>query len=407
MKNIIDYSGMPQKKFWSLVAAEAQDAHATVTRIWDNVRKGVPITPEQAIDCLNALFIDSHSRLRSSSKLLARYYPTKQYTKNTLKAVAHLWWLDHYTTGISALSTLNWFSSKQHKSKKTGKMRYNGASTHFVIPYHGLPYYIIPIIHKAWHEPKRNNDSLSVEMVNAGGVRLHRDVWCYWPSAEKDKTTGKPIPYSKPLPKNLVKELPPLRLDSPFRGHNVMQPFTTDQVENNIILKRIILMALGKRIAPERMSQHQDWRSGKADMGPLWPFVEVNESMFTTLPLEEYGFIRQHQNDQSDPSDSLSSHSDTVESEVDNPEYGVKTPTQDDDSDPDSDINFDIEGLQTALVSLGYVIMIDGIFGRKTRETVLKFQQDWNRKHYEDLLILDGLPGPNTNKRIQQQLEGV
>lgn len=404
MKTVTDYSGMTQKKFWELVAQKTTESHALVIKIWDEIQKGIPVSQEDAIACLDALFIDSHARIREHSKALAKYYPTKQYTKNKLKKLKHVWWVDHFTAGISATSTLNWFSAKQHKNKK-GKVKYNGASTHFILPHHQLPFYIIPLQHKAWHEPVRNNDSWAIEVVNAGGVRLFRDQWCYWPSAYKDPDTGKRVPYSKPLPENLVKELPPVRLDSPFRGHSVMQPFTVDQVVNCITLKRIVKIATDACLAPERMSQHQDWRKGKSDMGPLWPYVEVNEAAFDTLPIQEYGFI-QHYEHLLAAEGTVCDITD-IEEEEDNPEYGVKMPTHDDDKDDAKDSVLGPRELQIALVSLGYTVEVDSVFGRKTRNAVKMFQNSWNKHNPETTISVDGIPGPITCQKIQQTQKGA
>ncbi len=399
MKSITAYTGMAQKKFWDTVSSEADSAHTLLVEVWEEIQKGVVVSQEDAVACLDALFIDSHARIKKHSKALAKYYPTKQYSKNKLKDLEHVWWVDHFTAGISAMSTLNWFSAKQRKNAK-GKMKYNGASTHFVMPHYQLPFYIIPLTHKAWHEPKRNKDSWSVEMVNAGGLRLFKDQWCYWPSGHKDPETGKRIPYSKSLPKNLVKELPPVRLDVPFRGHSVMQPFTIDQIKNCITLKRLVRFATGSRLSQERMSQHQDWRKGKSDMGPLWPYVEINEAAFNILPIDEYGFIQQYEYLLDEVGEVVEFTG--IEDEEENPEYGTKVPTHDNDDDDEKDAVLDMEDVQIALVNLGHAIAVDGVFGKNTQRAVMRFQDDWNKRNPESTIQVDGIPGPNTCQCIKE-----
>ena len=387
MTELTNYTSMAQKKFWDLVKKEKKAAKALVEATWDKVRKGIPLSPDEACECLNALFIDSHARILAKNKNLAAYYPTKQCNQNVLKKRDELWWTDHFTTGISAWSTLNWFSAKK---KDNGK--YNGASTHFVMPHHGLPFYIVPLMHKSWHEPKRNNDSISIEMGNAGGLRQHKDKWCYWPNK-----------YTKPLPENLVKELPPVRLDAPFRGHSVMQPFTVDQIENCIILKRIVIAALQGKLHASRMTQHQEWRAGKSDMGPLWPFEDVNEAAFDRLPVTEYAFIQHYEETLDVVGDIV--EVDDIDEEEKNPEYGHSEPTHDDDAD--DDINWSTSDVQSALSALGYPLEVDGKFGPKTREAVKRFQVDWNKRHYEDQITTDGIPGPATCKRIEATQQGA
>jgi N-acetyl-anhydromuramyl-L-alanine amidase AmpD len=294
----------------------------------------------------------------------------------------YLWWIDHFTAGISQWSTLNWFSAEK-RQKKNGTIGYAGACTHFVQGYHDEPFYIIPLMHGSWNEPRRNKDSISIEHVNAGA--LHRDPqdnnWHYW---------------ANPMPIKLVQELPPVLLDTPYRGVKVMQPFTKTQLLNNIKLKRVVVTALGK-LDPCRMSQHSDWRQGKTDMGVLWPFEECNKAAFIRDPLHELDFIQSYE----DFMDAVGTIWDEKEgwdkhNEADNPEYGELTPTHDDDPDNDPDEVLETTEIQQLLVNKGYNIVIDGIPGPKTRETIKQFQQDWNKKNPRGRIKVDGIPGPQT-----------
>lgn len=389
MKKLTDYTTLSQKKFWALVGKEGQACQDQFNELWDKADE-LPLTQAEAVECLDALFIYSHKRIREHSSTLAKVYPTKQLTKNRLAKVEHLFWVDHFTAGISRWSTLSWFSAAK-REKKNGKIGYAGASTHFIQGYHEAPFYIIPLMHGAWHEPNRNRDGISIEMVNAGALKQNKEgKWCYW---------------ARQLPQPLVSELPPVLLDKPYRGAKVMQPFTLDQIRNNIKLKRVVITALGTYLEPCRMSQHTDWRKGKTDMGVLWPFEECNSAAYAREPLAELDFI------QRDDYISLLDEKGAIWDEVagwdthdesDNPEYGELTPTHDQDDDDEADSFMDTDDVQRALVKKGYAIQIDGIPGPKTRTAVRRFQQDWNKKHPQDQIKADGIPGPQTCDRLRK-----
>lgn len=383
-----DFAGMKNKAFWSLVDTKGKEAQATFEKFW-KILDERHLEQGEAVECLDALFIDSHRRIQEHSKRLAEVYPTKQLTKNRLKNREDLWWVDHFTAGISRWSTLSWFSSAKRK-KKSGKIGYAGASTHFIQGYHGNPFYIIPLMHGSWNEPRRNKDSISVETVNAGALHKDKDgKWCYW---------------ANKLPQVLVQELPPVLLDKPYRGVRVMQPFTLEQITNNIKLKRLVIAALQSKLEPCRMSQHSAWRSGKTDMGVLWPFEECNGAAFGPEPIPELDFVQQEA--YTDLLDDEGTVWDEVNGweehdEMDNPSYGENTPTHDDDADDDDEV-MDTLDIQTRLVRKGYVIALDNRMGPKTHAAVKKFQANWNHKNSNDQLTVDGIPGPQTCKRLSK-----
>ncbi len=387
MTKIIDYSSMTKKEFWELVGREGDRAKETFRRAWAQLDERHLVQAE-AIECLNALFIDSHRRIKEHSLALAAEYPTRQRSKGRLENCDDVWWVDHFTAGISAWSTLNWFSSARRK-KKNGKMGLAGASTHFIQGFHGDPFYIIPLCDAAWHEPRRNRDSISIEMVNAG--RLTKDKegnWSYW---------------ARKLPIELVQELPPVLLDKPYRGCKVMQPFTQIQIINNIKLKRLVIAALHCKLDLSRMSQHTDWREGKSDMGVLWPYDECNAAAYGPEPIPELSFIQAAEYTQLlDDAGTIWDETKGWEEhdEKDNPEYGEDTPTHDEDPDDDSSKVYSVLEVQQRLVSKGYIIAEDGKFGPKTRNAVKKFQADWNKKNPKEKLKVDGLPGPQTCNRL-------
>jgi len=387
MRKLIDYTSMSRKHFWELVDKTGEECSELFTHLWKELGER-PLTQEESIDCLNALFIDSHRRIREHSKALAKVYPTKQLSKNRLQSREELWWVDHFTAGISKWSTLSWFSAAKRK-KKSGKMGYAGASTHFIQGFHGDPFYIIPLMHGSWNEPRRNKDSISIETVNAG--KIHQDKggkWCYW---------------ARQLPLALVQELPPVLLDKPYRGVKVMQPFTLDQIVNNIKIKRLTITALHSKLEDCRMSQHTDWRAGKTDMGVLWPYDECNMAAYAADPIPELDFIQQEA--YTTLLDKEGTIWDEVEGwdehdEVDNPSYGEETPTHDDDPDDDTDEVRDTEDIQKRLIRKGFNILADNKMGRKTRAAIKGFQSNWNKQNPKDIIKVDGIPGPQTCNRL-------
>lgn len=387
MSKLIDYTSMPKKEFWDLVDKDGDAAKETFERLWAEIEERT-LEQGEAIECLNALFIDSHRRIKEHSSVLAKEYPTRQLNKNKLEDLEDLWFVDHFTAGISKWSTLNWFSSAKRK-KKNGKMGLAGASTHFIQGFHGAPFYIIPLMHGSWSEPRRNRDSIALETVNAGRLHKNKDgKWAYW---------------ARQLPLELVQELPPVLLDKPYRGCKVMQPFTRDQIINNVKLKRLLISALQCKLDPSRMSQHTDWREGKSDMGPLFNYDDCNAAAFGPEPILELSFIQEEAYTELLEAEGTvwdeSKGWDTHE-EQDNPEYGEDTPTHDDDPDDDTSVLYNVMQVQERLVQKGFPLAEDGRMGPKTRNAIKKFQADWNKKNPKDRLKVDGIAGPQTCNRL-------
>lgn len=383
-----DFTTIAKKKFWAEVAASGDHTEDYVKKVWGEVSEGRMLTQNDAWKFLDQLFLYSHARIANMGNL-EKYYPTKQYTKNGLTNDEQLWWVDHFTAGVSHEATLSWFSARKHADGRS-KAGYSGASTHFVVPHYELPFFIIPLMHGAWHEPARNRDSISVEMVNTGELREKEGTWRYWPAQ-----------WTREVPEELMRRLPPVTLDKPFRGCKVMQPFTTEQLRNNIILKRIVMAALPGKLAMPRMSQHTDWKSGKKDMGPLWPFEDINDAAFNYMPLSEFNMLLSHEqsllpgNEDTNPiviEDGGDDHN--------SPEYGYETATHDNDDVGDDKVLTTRE-VQTILTKLGHALTVDNKFGPETKSAIKAFQRDWNRRRgASPALEVDGVPGPMTCKAL-------
>lgn len=382
---LVNYNVIPPKEFWALVKSQGDMARARFLVSWEKVGNGKVLKESDAIATLNDLFIYSHQRIQA--KGLDKYYPTQQFSKDKLLDVQDLWWVDHYTAGINAWSTVNWFSSRKNANGK-----FNGASTHFVQDYHGDPLYLVSLVNGAWHEPRKNRDGISIETVNAG--RLHRNDkgnWAYWAGE---------------VPLNLQNELPPTAVTPPYKGAEYLQPFTLDQLRNNILIKRLVRMALGERLSSTRMSQHSDWREGKSDMGPLFPFAECNAGAFNEgmFPVDQLYIIQSFENSPLGKPEVLEDHAKVLEDNDKSPEYGTHTPTHDDDEPDHGKHVLSVVEAKPYLNKLGFTSGSSSLYDAAFRQAVEMFQAAWNHKredlHPEVVLTIDGILGPKTTKAL-------
>ena len=363
MRDVSDYANLKTKTFWDTVNKQAEESAEAVTRAFATVMER-PLAQEEASQALDALFIDSHARILKHNKLLAQQLPLKQFSKNKLKGIHDLWWVDHYTGGLNPFSTLRTFMER-------------GVSTHFVQDFQGYPLYVVPLCHAAWHEPRRNKDSFSIEIVNPGGLHKEVNAWHFW---------------AGPLPLDLIQKLPPVRLATPYRGVKALLPFSMDQVIYNVALKRIVNAAYPERLCYERMTQHTDWRESKTDMGPLWPNQDINAAVFETDPLLEYSFIQEYMSVLAEPGNIAVT--DGISEEA-NPQYA--------DIPEDSDsLTWDIADVQSFLVRvMHYELKVDGSLGPDTRTKIKLFQNTYNRNNSREPLKEDGIPGPKTVHAMQ------
>ena len=371
-----DFISKP-KDLWSAVMRDGVAAEQEFKSLWAKVEE-TPLTQDEAVSCLNALAVYTHKRIVEHDENLAGYYPTKQYTKNQLASRTQLWWMDHFTAGISQWGTLKWFSSAKIKNDQ-GESVYPGASTHFILDYHDDPMYIIPLNHGAWHCPARNSDSIGIEHVNAGPLHLDKETnqWHYWAGV---------------LPQALVAELPPVILAQPFRDARAMQPFPKDQIIRSIKLKRVVLAALPGLFEPCHMTQHQDWQPGKKDMGPLWPFEDCTKAAFATDPLLEMSTIQMLGDFADGMGTPWKASRDLVHPDESKNPHNVNT--------PDGEPVWETKDIQERLIDLGIVVLPDGVYGAKTADAVKEFQRMWNKRNPRDMLKVDGIAGPETCKKL-------
>ena len=383
-KYLQNYNHLPSKDFWNLVKTMGKSAKDAFQNSWADIGEGKVLSSKDAERTLNNLFIYSHQRILEKS--LDRFFPTQQNYNGALLSVSDMWWVDHYTAGINMWSTLNWFSSRKNSNGK-----FNGASTHFVQDYHGDPMYLIALHNGAWHEPRKNKDSISIEMVNAGKLfRNDKGEWRYWANA---------------IPQNLLDELPPVSMSPPYKGAEYLQPFTLDQVVNNIKIKRLVKMALGDKMSPVRMSQHSDWRSGKSDMGPMWPMADCNGSVFAegVFPVSQLSFVQDFENSPLTKPEVIQHHHIIAEENKESPEYGVNIPTSDED-EPDSHVHvLGVGAARPILDNLGFTSK-SSVYDARFRQAIEMFQAAWNHKkmdlYPEEMLVVDGILGPKTTTAL-------
>lgn len=368
MRELSDYANLKAKTFWQTVAAQSKEAAEKVDKYFTAAMERI-LTQEEASEALDMLFIDSHARIKQARSALTANLPiTKQLTRNKLKLVKDLWWMDHFTGGLNPYSTVNTFLQRN-------------VSTHFVLDFHGRPLYVVPLMHGSWHEPRRNADAVSIEVVNPGALTQTNTpegpVWNFW---------------AGPLPRDLVQNLPPVRLPKPYRGVHALLPFTKDQIVNNLLLKRIVIAALPGRLIRERMTQHMDWRESKTDMGPLWPLADIAAAAFENDPIPEYRFIQEYEDGLEAPAHIEPTMGDD---HPDNPQYL---------NEPEDKFftEWGIKEIQEFLVLfMHYSVNVDGVMGPKTAAAVKDFQIWWNKANPKDSLIVDGIPGPKTMKAMQ------
>jgi len=362
------------RAFWKAVKKYETAGRERYYAVKKALGRGNCVLADDAREALAGLFLYSHHRILEKFPQVAENYPTAQYTNPKRRNLKDkpLFWIDHFTGGVRLASTLNWFSSMRLKDGLRP-----GASTHFVIGYHDDPYYIIPIEFCAWHARRRNRDSIGVEMVNAGPVHTENGAWHF---------------YAGPIPKEILEELTPRRVIPPYKGADNFLPYTTDQIVNNLLLKRLVVAAVGDRLSPDRFTGHSDWQEGKKDPGPLWPQDDINSAVYELIPVQDYRFITRYE----DAPSTRRASDDGAPTAADYPEIPQE------DRSKDGDELLSMLEVQKLLRDHGHPLVLDGIYGPKTKKAVRMFQRHWNNTHTNDQIKVDGIPGPVTCARLTQ-----
>lgn len=332
------------------------------------------ISRNDANQIIDLMYSITHARIWSiGGTALSKYYPTPKRRIGELTDKQNLWWTFHSTGGVSEIPMISWFSGKARKQLPNGREAYRGGSTHFAILHDGTPLCFIKPTDSAWHCQRRNRDSLSVELVNACGLKPDSNGGFRWWNGKYT------LPYE---PEKTTK----------WRGYEWWQPYDDRQIVSLIKLVKLCLYACGsKRFDRSRMCQHSDFNEHKIDCGPLFPFDMVVAEIFSNDVCGDSNV---------DVSKiSPGRISDETESEIRlMPLHGF-----DNDSMPcdDTTLHGSIKRIQTMLYSYGlYLGKIDGIFGTRTKSAVQTFQLEWNRLNYKDPIKIDGIPGPETMKRL-------
>ncbi len=362
----------------------AAEDEAAWNALWQKTGEAT-LTQDEAQRALACLWRRTHLWIARHMPDYVADFPTCKRYPGILKPRRELYWTDHGTEGLTHEGTLAWFSSRRWpvNDPATDKpllgpdgqpvLKLQGGSTHFVIALDGTVFYLIDLGDGAWHEPKRNRDSWSVEMVNALDLHEENGEWRTW--------CGR-YPY--------VESYPPVELTLPWRGTRFMQPYDARQAVANIKLKRLVMAAQPGRLAPARMSQHSDWRTDKLDCGPLWPIAEINAAAFSTTPIAELAWVKALSAAGALPASLESPDSQALAAREGNLSSVV---------DPIASLR----EVQQALLVLGYALPLsgaDGHLGPETAAAVRAFQADWTKAHPDDAIAADGIPGAETEKRL-------
>lgn len=190
----------------------------------------------------------------------ARYFPSNRHGGSWLGNPIGV--VDHYTAGISAKSTLVWFSNRP-RGPGVGQ-----SSAHAVIDFDGTIYLVISLERIAWHARGANCSHVGIEHVNPGLLRK---------GTRRIMFRG-----TRALPRHMEKHVSE-------SGGKLWYEYTTKQIASNIALKRLALCMYPDSMVRERFVDHQmvDPRR-KQDCGPLWPLDKINDFVFSWKSIEGF-----------------------------------------------------------------------------------------------------------------------
>lgn len=190
------------------------------------------------------------------------YYPSARYG-NRWRTGCPKGVVDHYTAGVGPRGALMWFSNMPREQAGSN------SSAHAVIDRDGTIFIVIdPLRRVAWHASGANNTSVGIEHVNAGLLLRKQDGKFYYLD-------------SREYPEDRTGDL------QEVNSGEFWEPYTVAQLVSNIMLKRWLIRAFPEnQLREELFVDHQEIDPGrKIDCGPLWPLFELNEIVFSWLPI--------------------------------------------------------------------------------------------------------------------------
>lgn len=333
------------------------------------------------------LFRVSHARIhRRFGASLSRYYPTKKRRSGELDKREKQWITFHCTGGVHINPLLQWFSSRKTPGPD-GQVRMRGGSTHFTIEHDGTPWSHVRISDSSWHCRGRNRDSLSVELINACNLKMVDGKPHWWAGEYK-------LPYE------------PTVVVPAFRGCELWQPFDERQFIALVKLFRVCRYAKPDTFDQSRVCEHYQFSKKRVDCGPLFPREKIVKAIFSDMPVSQIDWIAAF-TDSRDPNFDVDHEVNAndliklfgfVNDQFFDKKHGgqgnggveyVESP------------EIRMRRIQTALKPLNlYKGKVDGIFGPLTKKGVRHFQVYWNSSEPTDEIVIDGIPGPITCKRL-------
>jgi len=197
----------------------------------------------------------THIQKRVGKEFYKKYFPTNRHGGGWRNG-APIGWVDHYTAGIKCSSTLRWFS-KRDRGPGVGN-----SCAHFVMDHDGTCMILVsPLSNITWHATWANRTHIGIEHINAGRLEKGDDGEFLYQG----------------------RHLYPVKDDKPIQEVNdkFWEPYTSAQIASNIMLKRLVSLAL-PTLEEEKFVDHQDIDpERKEDCGPLWPLHELNDFAFS------------------------------------------------------------------------------------------------------------------------------
>jgi N-acetyl-anhydromuramyl-L-alanine amidase AmpD len=342
------------------------------------------LTKQEAQSFFESLYEYSIVRCRELAPKFADYFPTRQYSgpggfnnkPNGWKQDEPVGVCDHYTAGESAASAVKWFSS-YNKWVIKGKKKYAGASSEFMVELNGAPLCLIPFWEgkSAWHEPSLNGRCIGIEHVNVGWLKKRDDKFYWWYNGWK-------------TPYRFAHSLPPVELETPWRGAQWMAPYTRQQLITNIVIKRA-LVTLYPGMRQSFFVGHSDFRDDKKDPGPLFPAAQLRQIAFERAPLTSYAIFNEY-------TPHSKAHLDAFDS------MDIEALQQDLGNSEELSVDMHFEStedkilwVQMNLRKLGYNTPTNGRVNNKYTLAVEKFQGD-------NGLDIDGVAGPLTRDKLAE-----